>query len=371
MERLQRIVQLLARPIEFASRNACAHLPTIKNLGPYVSRRVIQTLAEDVYAPAVESNLLALRQLFADFDDCLDRREQERRLATARAILARLSAMGTLTPDASRVTKESPLASRPSPQASTLSAHRRDLWSLPIRFAKGVGPKRAALLEKLGVLTVGDALWFLPWRYEDRSVVLPIGQLAPGVQAVIHGVVRTSTLKRTRHRRMSILDIALEDGTGAMHGIFFNQPYLETLLKPGVHVMLSGRVSVGRRGWTELQMDAPQYEVLGEADEMPLHVGRIVPIYHETKGFTSRQLRTLLMGLLEQYLSDLEEILPEPIRDRCGLPRIQTAVSEVHFPPAQTDRDALDRGGTRGRRRLAFEEFFVLELALAVRQRSV
>ena len=63
MERLQRIVQLLARPIEFASRNACAHLPTIKNLGPYVSRRVIQTLAEDVYAPAVESNLLALRQL--------------------------------------------------------------------------------------------------------------------------------------------------------------------------------------------------------------------------------------------------------------------------------------------------------------------
>ncbi len=371
MERLQRIVQLLARPIEFASRDACAHLPTIKNLGPYVSRRIVQALAEDVYAPAVETSLLALRQLFADFDDCLDRREQERRLARARAILARLSAMGTLTPDASRVTKESPLAPHPSPKAYTLSPQPRDLWSLPIRFAKGVGPQRATLLEKLGVQTVGDALWFLPWRYEDRSVVIPIGQLAPGVQAVVHGVVRTSTLKRTRHRRMSILDIALEDGTGAMHGVFFNQPYLETLLKPGVHVMLSGRVSVGRRGWTELQMDAPQYEVLGEADEMPLHVGRIVPIYHETKGFTSRQLRTLLRGLMEQYLSDLEEILPEPIRNRCGLPRIHTAVSEVHFPPAQTDRNALDRGSTRARRRLVFEEFFLLELALAVRQQSV
>ena len=350
MSRLQDIIQLLARPIEFASRNSSAQQSTVKNLGPFVSRRIMQALADDIYPPGVETDLLALRQLFNDYDEGLALMERKRRLAGAKAILARL--------------RTAPLAPCTSPPAA-------DLWNLPIRFAKGVGPKRAVLLEKLGVHSVEDALWFLPWRYEDRSVITAIRDLAPGARATICGAILRSDLKRTARRRMTILDVTVEDDTGDLRAVYFNQPYLEKLFKPGSRVMMSGMVSAGRKGWTDLQMDAPQYELLGEEDDSPLHVGRIVPIYHETKGFTSRQIRTLIKGLIEQYGNGLEEVLPESVRTRHRLPAIRTAIAEVHFPQPPTDPEALERGATPARRRLAFEEFFILELALALRQRSV
>src|SRR5438046_6357038 len=90
MERLQSILQLLTRPIEFASRDAYAHLSTVKDLGPFVSRQVVQALAETVYPARVETDLLALRQLFTDYDEVRDLAERKRRLAGARAILDRL-----------------------------------------------------------------------------------------------------------------------------------------------------------------------------------------------------------------------------------------------------------------------------------------
>ncbi len=350
MSRLEHIVQLLARPIEFASRNSSALQSTVKNLGPFVSRRIMQALADEIYPPGVETDLLALRQLFNDYDEGLALMERKRRLAGAKAILDRLRA--------------TPLTPGPSPIAS-------DLWNLPVRFARGVGPQRAAWLEKLAVHTVEDALWFLPWRYEDRSIRTAIGDLAPGARATICGLIRHSDLKRTARRRMTILDVTVEDSSGDLRAVYFNQPYLEKLFKPGSRVMMSGMVSAGRKGWTDLRMDAPQYEMLGEDDDTPLHVGRIVPIYHETRGFTSRQIRTLMKGLIDQYGIGLEEILPGSVRTRHQLPTIQTAIADVHFPQPQTDLEALERGTTPAHRRLAFEELFVLQLALALRQRSV
>lgn len=370
MERLRQILQRLARPIEFASRDSYAHLSTVRNLGAFVSRQVVEALAEEVRPAWVEADLLSLRQLFADYDDGLPQAERKRRLASARVILARL---GAAAPAGTRGTRcsgdnreeshPSPLASRPSPAAA--------LWNVPIRFARGVGPKRAALLEKLGVHTVEEALWFLPWRYEDRSVVTSIGQLTPGVRATICGIVRGNALKRIPHRRMTVLDVAVEDATGTLHSVFFNQPYLEKLLSPGTRVMMSGIVSARRGRWTDLRMDSPHYEVLGEEEETPLHVGRIVPVYHETKGLTSRQIRVVIKGLLDHYAAGLNEVLPESVRERYRLPRIDVAMAEVHFPSLNTDLQALDHGSTRAHRRLAFEEFFLLELALAARHRSV
>ncbi|HYL80176.1 MAG TPA: ATP-dependent DNA helicase RecG, partial [Candidatus Acidoferrum sp.] len=143
------------------------------------------------------------------------------------------------------------------------------------------------------------------------------------------------------------------------------------MFKRDARLMLSGTVSAGRKGWTHLQMEGPQYELLGEEPEAPIHVGRIVPIYHETKGLTSRQIRAIVKGLLDQYQEGLKEVLPDGLRARHQLPTIQAAIGAVHFPSTDTDRDALERGLPPGRRRLAFEEFFLLELALALRQRSV
>ena len=103
--------------------------------------------------------------------------------------------------------------------------------------------------------------------------------------------------------------------------------------------------------------------------EAPLHVGRIVPVYHETKGWTSRQMRVLMKHLLDAHTVEAQEVLPVPLRARYRLLPIHQAIQDVHFPQAGTDGGQLDRGLTPAHRRLAFEELFVLQLALASRQR--
>jgi ATP-dependent DNA helicase RecG len=242
---------------------------------------------------------------------------------------------------------------------------------VPIRFAKGVGPQRASTLQRLGIETVEDALWTVPWRYEDRSVMTPIGQLVPGMVTAVCGTVVKNSAKRTRNRRFTVLEIGLEDQTGRLQAVFFNQPYLEQIFAVGKSIMMSGRVIAGKQGWMVPRMDVSQYEVVGEGTESTLHVGRIVPIYHETKGWTSRQMRVLMRGLVDEHAADLQDILPVPIRARQRLLPVQEAVVQIHFPKAGADLAALELGKSPVHRRLAFEELFLLQMALAARQRSV
>ncbi|MDQ6735513.1 MAG: ATP-dependent DNA helicase RecG, partial [Nitrospirota bacterium] len=258
-----------------------------------------------------------------------------------------------------------------SPSRVIAPSQAAAMWNMPVQFVRGVGPKRAVLLQRLGILTVEDALWCLPWRYEDRSVVTPIARLSPGVDSTICGTILTSSVKRTARRGMALVQLSINDDTGTFSVVYFNQPYLERILTAGTRIMMSGRVTAGRGGWTDLQMESPQYEVIGEEDDAVLHVGRIVPIYHETKGLTSRQIRTMIKGLLDEFLSTIEELVPIAMQRKYGLPSIQMAFAEVHFPPTGTDVAALHRGTTPAHKRLAFEECLLLELALAMRQRSV
>jgi ATP-dependent DNA helicase RecG len=366
VEPFQQWLDRLARPIEFASRDAFAHLPAVKNLNGFVSSQVMQQLSERVYPRAVEAALMKLRTLFDEEQQRLTSTEQQQRLKEAAAIVKALRAMAH---DPDRAWQEPKPVVTASAQRS--GAPHRELWSLPIRFVKGVGPKRTELLHRVGIDTVEQALWTVPWRYEDRSVITPISQLMPGSQASICGTIVRSEAKRARHRRLTILDVFVEDQTGRMQVVFFNQSYLETILTVGTRVMMSGRVVAGARGWVETRMEVSQYEVIGAESEAPLHVGRIVPIYHETKGWTSRQMRVLMKGLLETYAAYAQEILPITLRARFRFPPIQQAIDEVHFPKPGAQPAQLDRGMTPSHRRLAFEELFVLQLALATRQRSV
>ncbi|HEY5626643.1 MAG TPA: ATP-dependent DNA helicase RecG, partial [Nitrospira sp.] len=366
LEPFQQWVDRLARPIEFASRDACAHLPTVKNLSSFVSSQVMQMLADRVYPRSVEAALLSLRELFLDDTQQLSQAEQRRRLQEAVTILGALRRT-TDGPDGDGQESE-PLAVSKSP---TPSVPARDLWALQIRFAAGVGPKRAATLQRLGIGTVEDALWTVPWRYEDRSTMTPIGELVPGMVASISGTVAKCELKRTRNRRFTVLEVGVEDQTGRMQVVFFNQAYLEQVLAVGTVVMMSGRVIAGRQGWMVPRMDVAQYEVIGEGMESTLHVGRVVPIYHETKGWSSRQMRVLMKGLLEEYAQELGDHIPVSIRARQRLVPIQEALQQVHFPPAGTDLRLFEQGKSPVHRRLAFEELFLLQLALAARQQSV
>ena len=340
----------IARPIEFASRDECAHLGAVKNLSTFVATQVLSALAQQVYPKAIEARLLSLRDLFIDFQQTLPFDEQRRRLRVAAAIVTALRR-------AARQLSESPGEESEQVVAELRSekGNRRDLWNLPIRFVKGVGPKRTSVLHRLRIETVEDALWTVPWRYEDRSVMTPIGNLVPGMVTSICGTIGKCEAKRTRNRRLSVLDIGVEDQSGRMQVVFFNQAYLEDILAVGKRVMMSGRVIAGRQGWMVPRMEVAQYEVIGEEMESALHVGRIVPIYHETKGWTSRQMRVLAKGLLEEHARELRDHLPVQLRARQRLIPIQEALQDVHFPKAGTDLRLLEQGKTPAHRRLAFE----------------
>ena len=362
----QEWVDRIARPIEFASRDDCAHLRTVTNLSSFIPAQVLSALRQEVYPKAIEARLIALRDLFVDFYPTLPFDEQRRRLQAAALLIKALRAVG----------RQEPIRLKDSPRhaschSEVTSAGRSDLWNLPVRFVKGVGPKRTNVLQRLHIATMEDALWTIPWRYEDRSVMTPIGNLVPGTMVSICGVIGKCEAKRTRNRRLSVVEVGVEDQSGRMQVVFFNQPYLEELLKVGTRVMMSGRVLSARQGWMAPRMDVAQYEILGEDTESTLHVGRIVPIYHETKGWTSRQMRVVVKNLLTDHGIELVDHLPLPLRARQQLIPIYEALQDVHFPKTGADLQLLERGRTAAHRRLAFEELLLLQLALATRHRLV
>jgi ATP-dependent DNA helicase RecG len=363
-ERFQQWLDRVARPIEFATRDAFAHLPTVKNLNRFVSSQVMQVLSDRVYPREIEAALFQLRKLFLHDQQRLSSEDQQRCLQEATVILDVLR-KAVRDPAKAWHLSEPVAASEPVINETP----SRPWWEQPIRFAKGVGPKRTSFLQRIGIETVEDALWTVPWRYEDRSVMTPIGQLVPGAQASICGMIIRSEAKKARSRRLAILDVVVEDSTGRLQAVFFNQPFLERLFTVGTSIMLTGRMVAGAQGWVAMRMEVAQYEVIGAETEAPLHVGRIVPVYHETKGWTSRQMRVLMKSLLDAHVMEAQEVLPVPLRARYRLLPIQQAVQDVHFPQAGTDGGQLDRGLTPAHRRLAFEELFVLQLALASRQR--
>ena len=362
----QEWLERVARPIEFATRDECAHAGTVRNLGSFVAAQVLSVLASQVLPKTVEARLLSLRDLFVNFQPSLPLCEQHRRLQEAARIVQALRSLDRQESKPAGERFQSGGSPHPLDEPGC-----HDLWNLPIRFAKGVGPKRTGVLQRLKIETVEDALWTVPWRYEDRSVMTPIGDLVPGMVTSVCGTVGKCEAKRTRNRRLSLLEVGVEDETGRVQVVFFNQPYLETILVVGKRVMMSGRVIAGRQGWMVPRMDVTQYEVVGEGVESTLHVGRIVPIYHETKGWTSHQMRVLQKGLLEEHTREMQDRLPVTLRARRRLIPIHEALREAHFPRTGTDLQQLEQGKTPAHRRLAFEELFLLQIALATRQRTV
>jgi len=242
------------------------------------------------------------------------------------------------------------------------------LSEIPIQFAKGVGPRRARLLEKLGVQTLEDAFWFLPWRYENRLEVLPIGNLQPGMKATIKGTVQKIWVKTTYRRRMSVVTISVRDETGLIECVFFNQPYLEKTFVPGVSLLLTGSVLSNASGTLPLTMRGPEYEILNEEELQEMGGGRIVPVYHETNGLSSKQIRRIMRSIFDHYADHLQEMLPTAMRRQLGVPTIPEALPVLHFPHQERSVEDLNQQATPEHGRLVFEELFLLQLALAMRR---
>ncbi len=224
----------------------------------------------------------------------------------------------------------------------------------PVTAISGIGPTQAKRLERLGVETIGDLLYHFPHRHEDYSQLKPIGKLEYGEQVTIIGTIRATRLKRSSGGA-PIVNTIVADGSGTIQATWFNQPYLADQFKRGRQIVLSGKVDeyLGRR-----VMSSPKWEPL---DSELLHTGRLVPVYPLTGGIKPRWLRRIIKRTVDYWTKRLPDYLPADIRERNTLMPLEQAVAQMHFPD---DVQNL----VRARRRLAFDEFFVLQVGV-LRQR--
>ena len=251
-----------------------------------------------------------------------------------------------------------------------------------LRFLKGVGPRRAAELERAGLRTSDDLLHRFPLRYEDRSRLVRSSDLRPGEAAAIRGRVVSTGLRQTRRRGFSLFEMLLRDDAGTFRAVWMNQPYLKTAFSAGQRVLLYGTPEWRDPGG--LRLSNPQYELLGDGggDEEepagrdgtddreetgPLHGARVVPVYERVGTLTTRQLRVLVRRALAQLPADLDDPLPAGLRARRRLPDRLRALRDVHFPPPGASLSLLDRFRTPAQVRLILEELFLFRLALEVR----
>ena len=236
----------------------------------------------------------------------------------------------------------------------------------PVKFLKGIGERRAEALERLGIRTARDLLWHLPHRYIDASSVTPLARAELGQEVACVGQVVAKGVLPTR-KGLRIFHAVLRDDSGLLECVWPGQPFLDRTILVGQTLLVSGPV----RFYHGRQMAPREYVILSDAEgeANPLEAGKILPVYPATEGLSHRVIRSLIERHLESLTALTVDVLPDRIRSELHLPPLQDALRAVHQP------QTLDQAES-GRRRLAFDELFDLQLmlirarTLAKRQRS-
>jgi ATP-dependent DNA helicase RecG len=239
----------------------------------------------------------------------------------------------------------------------------------PLLYLKGVGPARAAMLEAKGLKTAEDLLLYAPFRYEDRSNVKTIRELAPGEMATVLAEVRSAHVSNFRRRNLGLFTATFTDSSHEfLNAKWFHGAYLADVFLPGQKVALFGKVEFDSYSGT-LSMTHPEYEILtaDEEGDASLHTGRVVPIYEAAGKITTRIFRTLLDRILSS-IDSLEDAFPPEILNKLKLPDRSTAIHELHFPPPDSDLRLLNAFRSPAQFRLILEEFFWLECGLELKR---
>ncbi len=234
----------------------------------------------------------------------------------------------------------------------------------PVRLLPGAGPSRARQLEEAGLATAGDLIYYLPYRYEDRRHPVHIADVGRHVDTpiLLRGKVMSANMHITRLRRMKVFEVVLEDGTGAVKLVWFNQGFLGDQIKRGDRLSVFGAPKISAYG--QLQIESADWETFEGDDEDD---GAIVPIYSKVGNIPPKALRRIIGGALAA-LPSIEDPLPPALRKRLGVIDLAPALDQTHRPP-QLDAAFLSRR-SRAHVRIILQEFFTLQLALRVPRAS-
>jgi ATP-dependent DNA helicase RecG len=226
----------------------------------------------------------------------------------------------------------------------------------PVTVVERVGERMAEKLGRLGIQTVGDLLYHMPRRYDDYTRLLPISKAKPGETLTLIGTIRQSSVHKGRSGKQ-FLQVIVDDGTAQLTVFFFGQPYLQRQLKRGTQAVFSGETDLylGR-----LAMTNPEWELLEREN---LHTRAIVPVYPMTKGLTARTMRRILKATVDYWAARLPDYVPESVAERAELVDLGWALQQMHFPESF---DYIDYA----RERLAFDELFLLQMAMLARRRA-
>ena len=221
---------------------------------------------------------------------------------------------------------------------------------MPITTLKGISSSMASRFKKMGVETIRDLLYFFPHRHLDYSQRKHISSLCEGEEETIVANVWQAYETRLGTRRST--EAVVGDETGNVRVVWFNNPYLAKKLTPNTRIAISGRVRLFNGRYV---FESPEWEELGDTDL--IHTGRLVSIYHLTSGLHPRQVRKIIKNTVDSWSTILEDFLPSEIRQRQNLFDLPRAIAQAHYPDNAESKD-------QARRRLAFDELFLLQLGV-------
>jgi ATP-dependent DNA helicase RecG len=222
--------------------------------------------------------------------------------------------------------------------------------STPLGKISKITPRYASTLEKMGLITVQDFLLYFPFRYDDFSKTAELNQNYLDETITVEGKIIKAKNIRIFRRRMTITEIVVQDNKNEMplKAVWFNQPYILESLKEGESIRLSGKLALDKKMFS---MTNPAWE---KATRDATNTGRLVPVYSETTGISSKWIRWQIKPLL-QFSKDIPDILPGEIRKKFNLYDLRTAITQIHFPD---NREKL----LRAQKRMAFQEMFLVQL---------
>lgn len=220
-------------------------------------------------------------------------------------------------------------------------------------------------------VTVEDLLYLLPMRYEDRSNLAHVDELEHGMYATVAVEVRVAGSYAVKGGKLRIFEFSAVDQTGQVRAFWWNQGYLQNTFSRGKRVFLYGQWRRGRRGFFEVEN--PDYELIADDDDSvdPIHTGRRVPVYRKLGDIRTKQLRSIMHHVLQRFdFQEVREDLPKETIDSNHLISRADAFRQVHFPADDAQIELYNRFASPAHRRLIFEEFFWLALAMGLRRQG-